>query len=71
MPKTQVRSALEAANMVDLGIKGERRIMAGLLPLAFVEDILAAVKEEIRDDEVLHRIGVRLRRVAMRFSLPS
>ena len=64
----KARNASEATAMIDLGIKGETRIMEGVLPHLFVEEILAAVQEEVPDDETLDRISRRLKGLAVKYA---
>lgn len=53
-----------AARALDLGIQGERRIQAGIFATQFVLDILAVLTEEVKDENTMRRIGVRLRQLA-------
>ena len=64
----KARNASEASAMIDLGIKGETRIMEGVVPRVFVEEILAAVQGEIPDHETLHRISRRLKSLATKYA---
>ena len=51
----------EAAKALDLGIKGERVVMEGMINLQFVQDIMGVLVEEINDSEVLQRVAFKLK----------
>ena len=53
--------ASDAAKALDLGIKGERNVMAGMINLQFVQEIMSVLVEEITDADTLTRIAVRLK----------
>ena len=57
----QFDRAADAAKALDLGIKGERQIMEGLINLQFVQSVLSVLVEEINDESVLQRIAAKLR----------
>ena len=51
----------EAARAMDLGIKGQREVMQGMVNLQFVQDVLAVIIEEVDDSEMLNRISVKFK----------
>jgi len=53
--------AYDAAKALDLGIKGERQIMEGMINLQFVQNVLNVLVEEIAEEEVLRKISIKLR----------
>ncbi len=52
--------AFDAVKAVDIGIKGQREVLSGLISLGFVQEILAILVEEISDQKVLERIALKL-----------
>lgn len=57
----QFDKAADAAKALDLGIRGERQVMEGLINLQFVQSVLGVLVDEITDEEVLRRVAVKLR----------
>jgi len=53
--------AFEAAKALDLGIKGERIVMEGMINLQFVQNVLGVLVEEISDEDLLSKIAFRLK----------
>jgi len=53
--------ASDAAKALDLGIRGERQVMEGLVNLQFVQNVLEVLVDEIKDEEVLRRIALKLK----------
>ena len=51
----------DAARALDLGIKGERTVMEGMINLQFIQDVMAVLLDEIQDQDVLSRIAVKLK----------
>ena len=51
----------DAAKALDMGIKGERIVIEGMINLQFVQDILGVLVEEINDSDVLQRIAFKLK----------
>ena len=51
----------DAAKALDIGIKGERIVMEGMINLQFVQDIMNVLVEEINDSDVLQRIAFKLK----------
>ena len=51
----------DAAKALDLGIKGERVVMGGMINLQFIQDIMSVLVEEITDSEVLQRVAIKLK----------
>ena len=54
---------LDAARAADIGIKGQREVLQGMINLEFVQDIMTVLIEEISDKEVLQRIGIKLKTI--------
>ena len=57
----QFDRASDAAKALDLGSRGERQVMEGLINLQFVQSVLAVLVDEITDEEVLRRIAIKLK----------
>ena len=55
--------ALDAARAADIGIKGQRDVLQGMINLEFVQDIMSVLIEEIPDQDILQRIGVKLKSI--------
>ena len=55
--------ASDAAKALDLGIRGERIVMEGLINLQFVQDVLNILIEEIPDQDVIKKIALRLKTI--------
>tara|TARA_R110000824_G_scaffold145924_1_gene314469 strand:- start:3818 stop:4318 length:501 start_codon:yes stop_codon:yes gene_type:complete len=53
--------ALDAVRAIDVGIKGQREVLTGLINLQFVQDVLGVLVEEIKDQESLNRIAVKMK----------
>jgi len=51
----------DAAKALDIGIKGERVVIEGMINLQFVQDIMGVLVEEINDSDVLQRIAFKLK----------
>ena len=51
----------DAAKALDIGIKGERIVMEGMINLQFVQDIMGVLVEEINDPDLLTRVAFRLK----------
>jgi len=54
---------LDAARAADIGIKGQRDVLQGMINLEFVQDIMSVLIEEIPDQDILQRIGVKLKSI--------
>ena len=53
--------AIEAVRAADIGIQGERQIIEGMINLQFVQDVLNVLVEEVKDQDVLGRVALRLK----------
>ena len=53
--------ALDAVKAIDVGIKGQRDVLSGMINLQFVQDVLGILIEEISDQEALNKIAVKLK----------
>jgi transposase-like protein len=62
LQETNVKSAGEAAQLIDKAIKGIGAIRQDALQVSFIEEVAAALKSEISDRDVLRRIGEKLRK---------
>ena len=54
---------LDAARAADIGIKGQRDVLQCMINLEFVQDIMSILIEEISDQDILQRIGVKLKTI--------
>ena len=57
----QFDKASDAAKALDLGIRGERQVMEGLINLQFVQNVLEVLVDEIHDEDVLRRVAMKLK----------
>ena len=53
--------AFDAIKAMDIGIKGQREVIAGLINLQFVQDVLGVLVEEISDQTTLNKIAMKLK----------
>ena len=53
--------AFDAAKALDLGIQGERDVMAGMINLQFVQDVMSVLIDEIQDPDLLQRVAFKLK----------
>ena len=53
--------AFDAVKAIDIGIKGQREVISGLINLQFVQDVLGVLIDEISDQTILNRVAVRLK----------
>tara|TARA_R110000744_G_scaffold11687_2_gene35487 strand:+ start:2769 stop:3269 length:501 start_codon:yes stop_codon:yes gene_type:complete len=53
--------ASDAAKALDLGIKGERVILEGMINLQFIQDVMAVLLDEVQDPNILSRVAVKLK----------
>ena len=51
----------EAARALDIGIKGERSVLEGMINLQFIQDVMSVLVEEITDADVLNRVAFKLK----------
>ncbi len=51
----------DAARALDIGIKGERSVMEGMINLQFIQDVMSVLVEEINDSDVLNRVAFKLK----------
>ena len=61
MSETHFDRALDAARAIDIGIKGQREVLSGMINLQFVQDVLSILVEEVQDQELLQKIAVKLK----------
>ena len=54
---------LDAARAADIGIKGQREVLQGMINMEFVQDIMTVLIEEITDQDILQKIGVKLKTI--------
>lgn len=57
-------SMTEATQAIDVGLKGERQAMSGLVSMKFIQKIILILNEEVTDDEVKRKIARRLQDAA-------
>ena len=53
--------AFDAVKAIDIGVKGQREVISGLINLQFVQDVLSILVEEVGDQTVLTRIANKLK----------
>mgnify|MGYP001240859456 FL=1 len=53
--------ASDAAKALDLGIKGERIVMEGMINLQFIQDVMSVLIDEISDPDTLNKIAIKLK----------
>ena len=59
---------IDAIRAVDIGVKGERQIMSGLVSAQLVYDLINIIHEEVDDEEVLRRISAKAARLAVQYA---
>jgi len=64
-------TAGEATRALDIGIRGERQIMGGLISIRLVEDVIAIIDETIKDSDVKKIVGAKLKVLAARYMQES
>ena len=52
---------LDATRAADIGIKGQREVLQGMINLQFVQDIMSVLVEEISDTDHLQKIAIKLK----------
>ena len=57
----QFDRAFDAAKALDIGIKGERTVMEGMINLQFIQDVMNVLVEEVSDAAALKRIAFKLK----------
>ncbi len=57
----QFDRAFDAAKVLDMSIKGERKVMEGMINLQFVQSVLSILVEEVNDEDIIQRIAGRLK----------
>ena len=65
--EVKVRTAGEALDLVDKGIKGQRTIVSNALQMEFVMDVAKVIKEEITDLVLVNRVAQRLAEVVIKY----
>ena len=63
---SQSISHIDANNSIgfvaaDIGIKGQREVLQGMINLQFVQDIMSVLVEEVSDTDQLQKIAVKLK----------
>ena len=53
--------AFDAVKAIDIGIKGQRDVLGGLINLQFVQDVLGVLVDEISDQDILNRVAMKLK----------
>jgi len=53
--------AFDAVKAIDVGNKGQRDVLMGMINLQFVQDVLGILIDEISDQDVLNRMAIKLK----------
>ena len=53
--------AFDAVKAIDVGNKGQRDVLMGMINLQFVQDVLGILIEEVTDQEVLNKVATKLK----------
>ena len=53
--------AFDAVKAIDVGNKGQRDVLMGMINLQFVQDVLGILVDEVSDQEILNRVAVKLK----------
>jgi hypothetical protein len=53
--------ASDAVKALDIGIKGQREVLSGLINLQFVQEVLGILVEEVNDQDILNRVALKLK----------
>lgn len=56
-----IKNATEAMTMIDIGVKGERRIQINAWMKGFLNDVITIITEEIKDEALLTKIANRFK----------
>ena len=57
----EFNSAEGAAKILDLGIRGQRQVMEGMININFIQEVLGVLVDEIEDQDLLGKISLRLK----------
>ena len=53
--------AFDAVKAIDVGNKGQREVLSGMINLEFVHDVLAVLVEEVGDQDILNKVALKLK----------
>ena len=53
--------AFDAVKAIDVGNKGQREVLAGMINLQFVQDVLTILVEEVGDQDILNKVALKLK----------
>ena len=53
--------AFDAVKAIDVGNKGQREVLMGMINLQFVQDVLGILIEEISDQELFNKVAIKLK----------
>ena len=53
--------AFDAVKAIDVGNKGQRDVLMGMINLQFVQDVLGILVDEVSDQEILNRVAIKLK----------
>ena len=65
LQKLKFEDASNAARIVDIAIRGERDIQSGVVSAWLISQLIQILLEEVSDEDVRNRIGLRLRDVVL------
>lgn len=63
--------AFDAAKALDIGIKGERIVIEGMINLQFIQDVMNVLVDEVQDTETLKRIAFKLKTLVQFHDVPN
>ena len=62
-----VKSGKDIAEMIDVGIKGERQVVMGLVAMQFISEVVEVLDTEINDPDDRERVVRKLRELAAKW----
>lgn len=62
-PSLDWKTAGEAARVVDMAIRGQRAVQAGIIHTEFIQDVFDVIVEVIKDEELLKQVAIKLKTI--------
>lgn len=64
----KVKRAKDAAEMIDIGVRGERQVVMGVVTILLVGQLIDVLESEIKDPQDRERVARKLREVAAQWA---
>lgn len=65
----QLNRASDVMSAIEIGIKGERLVLSGILSAKLITEIITILTDEIQDQEMLRRIATKLKKAIVDYHL--